>query len=99
MSFLVIGGAPVFPYRHANAKKGTPALRAIFRGPIALDCRGHHRDRVGARVINPDIAATPIGAALLAVLLLPTIAGVILQGLPGSIFNLRLPEPTRRLRR
>jgi len=50
-------------------------------------------------VINPDIAATPIGAALLAVLLLPTIAGVILQGLPGSIFNLRLPEPTRRLRR
>jgi Kef-type K+ transport system membrane component KefB len=77
--FLVIRGAPVFFYRDAFAKgerlpfvlaSAVPSLSII----VVIT-------EIGAQTksINPDVAAALIGAALLAVLLFPTIAGVLLQ--------------------
>ncbi len=77
--FLVIRGAPVFLYRDAIAKaerlpfalsSAVPSLSII----VVITEIG-----VRAMTMNPDVAAALIGAALLAVLLFPTIAGVLLQ--------------------
>ncbi len=77
--FLVIRGAPVFLYRDAIAKaerlpfalaSAVPSLSII----VVITEIG-----VSAKVMNADVAAALIGAALLAVLLFPTIAGVLLQ--------------------
>jgi len=77
--FLVIRGAPVFLYRDAIARaqrlpfalaSAVPSLSII----VVITEIG-----VLAKTMNPDVAAALIGAALLAVLLFPTIAGVMLQ--------------------
>jgi Kef-type K+ transport system membrane component KefB len=84
--FLVIRGAPVFLYRGVIARaqrlpfvlsSAVPSLSII----VVITELG-----VRAKTMNPDVAAALIGAALLAVLLFPTIAGVLLSrtatGLP-----------------
>jgi Kef-type K+ transport system membrane component KefB len=77
--FLAIRGAPVLLYRRDLAKGqrlpfalalAVPSLSII----VVITDIG-----VRARVMNPDVAAALIGAALLSVLLFPTIAGVMLQ--------------------
>jgi Kef-type K+ transport system membrane component KefB len=77
--FLIGRGAPVFLYRNAIAKaerlpfalsSAVPSLSII----VVITEIG-----VRAKTMNPDVAAALIGAALLAVLLFPTIAGVMLQ--------------------
>lgn len=77
--FLVIRGAPVFLYRDAIAQaerlpfalsSAVPSLSII----VVITEIG-----VQAKTMNPDVAVALIGAALLAVLLFPTIAGVMLQ--------------------
>ena len=77
--FLVVRGAPVFLYRKDITKQE--------RLPFALSVSVASLSiivvitEIGlrAQVMNPDIAAALVGAALLSVLLFPTIAGVILQ--------------------
>jgi Kef-type K+ transport system membrane component KefB len=82
--FLVIRGAPVLLYRDAIAKgerlpfalaSAVPSLSII----VVIT-------EIGAQTksMNPDIAAALIGAALLAVLLFPTIAGVLLQRIAAA---------------
>jgi Kef-type K+ transport system membrane component KefB len=77
--FLVIRGAPVFLYRDAIAKaerlpfalaSAVPSLSIV----VVIT-------EIGAQTksMNPDVAAALIGAALLAVLLFPTIAGALLE--------------------
>ena len=87
--FLVVRGAPVFLYRDVIAKaerlpfalsSAVPSLSII----VVITEIG-----IQAKTMNPDVAAALIGAALLAVLLFPTIAGVMLQRVvapqsPGS---------------
>ena len=77
--FLVIRGAPVFLYRDAITRaerlpfalsSAVPSLSII----VVITEIG-----VRATAMNTDVAAALIGAALLAVLLFPTIAGVLLQ--------------------
>jgi len=77
--FLVVRGAPVFLYRDVIAKaerlpfalsSAVPSLSII----VVITEIG-----IQAKTMNPDVAAALIGAALLAVLLFPTIAGVMLQ--------------------
>jgi Kef-type K+ transport system membrane component KefB len=77
--FLVIRGAPVFLYRDAIARaerlpfalsSAVPSLSII----VVITEIG-----VRAKTVNPDVAVALIGAALLAVLLFPSIAGVMLQ--------------------
>jgi len=79
MLFLLIRGAPVFLYRDAIARaerlpfalsSAVPSLSII----VVITEIG-----VRATAMNTDVAAALIGAALLAVLLFPTIAGVLLQ--------------------
>jgi len=77
--FLVIRGAPVFLYRGTIAK--------TQRLPFALSCAVPSLSiivvitEIGTRAksMNPDVAAALIGAALLSVLLFPTLAGVLLS--------------------
>ena len=77
--FLVIRGAPVLLYRRDIAKaqrvpfalsSAVPSLSII----VVITEIG-----VRAKTMNPDVAAAMIGAALLSVLLFPTIAGALLQ--------------------
>jgi Kef-type K+ transport system membrane component KefB len=77
--FLVIRGAPVLLYRRAIEREqrlpfvlssAVPSLSII----VVITEIG-----VRAKTMNPDVAAALIGAALLAVLLFPTIAGVLLS--------------------
>ena len=77
--FVVIRGVPVFLYRDAIAKaerlpfalsSAVPSLSII----VVITEIG-----LLAKTMNPDVAAALIGAALLAVLLFPTIAGIMLQ--------------------
>lgn len=87
--FLFIRGAPVFLlYRKALAREqrlpfalasAVPSLSII----VVITDIG-----LKAKTINHDIAAAIVGAALLSVMLFPTIAGVLL-GKPGS------PNPSR----
>ncbi len=81
--FLVIRGAPVFLYRidFARAQRlpfalasAVPSLSII----VVITEIG-----VRAKTMNPDTAAAFIGAALLAVLLFPTITGVLLSRIPA----------------
>ena len=81
--FLVVRGAPVFLYRNDIAKKE--------RLPFALSSSVASLSiivvitEIGlrARVMNADIAAALVGAALLSVLLFPTIAGALLSRKPA----------------
>ena len=77
--FLVIRGVPVFLYRNDLAKaqrlpfalsSAVPSLSII----VVITEIG-----VRAGTMNPDIAAALVGAALLSVLLFPTIAGALLS--------------------
>ena len=76
---LVIRGAPVFLYRNAIARtqllpfalsSAVPSLSII----VVITEIGSR-----AKTMSPDVAAALVGAALLAVLLFPTIAGVLWQ--------------------
>ena len=79
MLFLVVRGAPVFLYRDefASAQRlpfalssAVPSLSMI----VVITEIG-----VFTKTMNVDVAAALIGAALLSILLFPTIAGVLLQ--------------------
>jgi Kef-type K+ transport system membrane component KefB len=76
--FLLVRGLPVLLYRKAIAKgerlpfalsSAVPSLSII----VVITEIGTR-----AKTINPDVAAALIGAALLSVLLFPTLAGVLL---------------------
>jgi Kef-type K+ transport system membrane component KefB len=76
--FLVIRGTPVFLYRNDITRaqllpfalaSAVPSLSLI----VVITEIG-----VRAQTMNPDVAAALVGAALLAVLLFPTVAGVLL---------------------
>ena len=83
--FLVVRGAPVFLYRGAIAK----AQRLPFALSLAVPSLSIIViiTEIGLRTktISHDVAAALIGAALLSVLLFPTIAGVILQRLAAPL--------------
>ncbi len=77
---LAIRGIPVFLYRNDIAKtqrlpfalsSAVPSLSII----VVITEIG-----VRAKTMHPDVAAALIGAALLSVLLFPTLTGVLLQG-------------------
>jgi hypothetical protein len=79
--FLLVRGAPVFLCRDAIA--GAQRLPFALSSPVpsfsiivVITAIG-----VGAKMMNPDVAAALIGAALPSVLLFPAIAGVLLQGI------------------
>ena len=77
--FLVVRGAPVFLYGKAIAKAerlpfALSASVASLSIVVVITEIGTH-----SHTMNPDIAAALVGAALLSVLLFPTIAGVLLQ--------------------
>ena len=83
--FLVIRGAPLFLYRNDITKaqwlpfalsSAVPSLSII----VVITEIG-----VRAKTMNPDVAAALVGAALLSVLLFPTIAGVLLPKPAASI--------------
>ena len=77
--FLVVRGAPVYLYRRALV----PAQRLPFALASAIPSLSIIVviTEIGAKtkMMNPDAVAALIGAALLSILLFPTIAGVILQ--------------------
>ena len=77
--FLVIRGAPVFLYRRDIGK--TQLLPFAFATAVPSLSIIVVITEVGVRTksMHPDIAAALIGAALLSVLLYPTIAGVLLS--------------------
>jgi Kef-type K+ transport system membrane component KefB len=83
--FLVIRGAPVFLYRDSIAR----AQRLSFALSSAVPSLSIIVviTEIGARTktITPDVAAALIGAALLAVLLFPTIAGFLLSRIAAPI--------------
>src|SRR5271169_1648164 len=80
--FLVIRGAPVFFYRGdiARAQRLPFALSSAVPSLSIIVVITEIGER--AKTMNPDVAAALIGAALLAVLLFPTIAGALLA--PGT---------------
>ena len=77
--FLVVRGVPVFLYRDDLAQ----AQRLPFALSLAVPSLSIivviTEIGVRAGTMNPDIAAALIGAALLSVLLFPTIAGALLS--------------------
>jgi Kef-type K+ transport system membrane component KefB len=82
--FLIIRGAPVVLYRGNIARaqrlpfalsSAVPSLSII----VVITEIG-----LRAKTMNPDVAAALIGAALLAVLLFPTIAGMLLSRIAAS---------------
>jgi len=77
--FLVVRGAPVFLYRGAIARAQRLPFALAVAVPSLLIIVVITEIGVLAKTMNPDVAAALIGAALLAVLLFPTIAGVMLQ--------------------
>jgi Kef-type K+ transport system membrane component KefB len=77
--FLVVRGAPVFLYRNdlERAERLPFALSAAVASlsiVVVITEVG-----VRARTMNPDIAAALVGAALLSVMLFPTLAGILLS--------------------
>ena len=83
--FLVIRGAPVFLYRDniARAQRLSFALSSAVPSLSIIVVI----TEIGARTktMTPDVAAALIGAALLAVLLFPTIAGFLLSRIAAPI--------------
>ena len=82
--FVVIRGAPVFLYRNDIAgserlpfalSSAVPSLSIIV---VITDIS------LRAKTMSPDIAAALIGAALLSVMLFPTIAGILLARKSGT---------------
>ena len=84
--FLVVRGVPVFFYRKDIAKEEWPpfALSSSVASLSIIVVITEIGQR--SREMNQDIAAALVGAALLSVLLFPTIAGVLLSrtGAPSS---------------
>jgi Kef-type K+ transport system membrane component KefB len=83
--FLLVRGTPSFLYGNDITRRellpfalasAVPSLSLI----VVITEIG-----VRAKTMNPDVAAALVGAALLAVLLFPTIAGVLLQRLPAPM--------------
>jgi hypothetical protein len=77
--FLLVRGAPVFLYRDAIARAQRLPFALSSAVPLLSIIVVITEIGVRAKMMNPDVAAALIGAALLSVLLFPTIAGVILQ--------------------
>jgi len=75
--FLLVRGLPVFLYRHDLAR-GERLPFALFAAVPSLSLVVVITE-IGLRThrMNPDIAAALVGAAVLAVLLFPTIAGAL----------------------
>jgi Kef-type K+ transport system membrane component KefB len=78
MLFLVIRGAAVFLYRHDIGKAQQLPFALSLAVPSLSIIVVITEIGVRAKTINPDIAVALIGAALLSVLLFPTLAGVLL---------------------
>jgi Kef-type K+ transport system membrane component KefB len=78
--FLVVRGAPILLYRNDIAK--TERLPFALSASVASLSIIVVITEIGvrARAMTPDIAAALVGAALLSVLLFPTIAGGLLSG-------------------
>ena len=89
--FLVVRGAPVFLYRNDIAREerlpfALSASVASVSIVVVITEIGAH-----SNTMSPDIATGLVGAALLSVLLFPTIAGALLQRIsrpPGQSNNL-----------
>ena len=81
--FLVVRGVPVFLYRRdlARAERVPFVLASAVASlsiVVVITEIGVH-----TRTMNSDIAAALVGAALLSVMLFPTIAGILLGGRPA----------------
>ncbi len=77
--FLIVRGAPVLLYRgHIDTGQRLPFALSSAVPSLSIIVV---ITEIGVRVksINPDVAAAMIGAALLSVLLFPTIAGALLS--------------------
>jgi Kef-type K+ transport system membrane component KefB len=81
--FLVIRGVPVFLYRNDIAKKQLLPFGLSLAVPSLSIIVVITEIGVRARTMNTDIAAALIGAALVSVLMFPTIAGVLLSRIPA----------------
>lgn len=88
---LVVRGGPVFLYRNAIARaqlvpfalsSAVPSLSVV----VVITEIG-----MRAKTMSPDVAAALIGAALLAVLLFPPIAGVLLQRTTAPVSSAGTP--------
>jgi Kef-type K+ transport system membrane component KefB len=81
--FLIVRGLPVLLYRQHVA----PAQRLPFALSSAVPSLSIvvviTEIGVNANTINPDVAAALVGAALLSVMLFPTVAGVLMSA-PGG---------------
>jgi len=91
--FLVIRGAPVFLYRAEIAKAQQLAFALSSAIPSLSIVVVVTEIGVRAKTMNPDVATALIGAALLSVLLFPTIAGVILQRIAAPHTHPRASAP------
>jgi uncharacterized membrane protein YwaF len=83
--FLIVRGTPVLLYRgHIDAAQRLPfALSSAV--PSLSIIVVITEIGVRARSMNPNVAAAMIGAALLSVLLFPTIAGSLLSRTTASL--------------
>jgi Kef-type K+ transport system membrane component KefB len=77
--FLAIRGAPMFLYRGDIARAQRLAFVLSSAVPSLSIIVVITEIGARAKTMNPDVAAALIGAALLAILLFPTIAGVLLS--------------------
>jgi len=75
----VIRGAPVLLYRNAIARAQLLPFALSSAVPSLSMTVVITEIGTRAKAISPDVVAALIGAALLAILLFPTIAGVLLQ--------------------
>jgi Kef-type K+ transport system membrane component KefB len=82
--FLLVRGTPVILYR-AEIARGERISFVLFTSVASLSLIVVITE-VGVRVkgMNPDIAAALVGAAVLSVLLFPTLAGILLPADRGS---------------
>ncbi len=88
--FLVIRGAPVFLYRAEISKAQELAFALSSAVPSLSIIVVITEIGVRAKTMSSDVAAALIGAALLSVLLFPTIAGVILQRIAAPQIHTRV---------
>ena len=88
---LAIRGVPVWLYRKDIARAQHLPFALCSAVPSFSIIVVITEIGLRAKTINPDIAAALIGAALLAVLLFPTIAGALLRGTAATVSSARMP--------
>ena len=83
--FLIVRGTPVLLYRgHIDTAQRPPFALSLAVPSLSIIVVITEIG-VRARSMNPNVAAAMIGAALLSVLLFPTIAGALLSRTTASL--------------